>query len=95
LHATDRIFWVYILENTAGRFYVGSTDDPDRRLLEHNSTQGDSTFTHKNGPWHLVWRERYPTRAVAMAREKQIKSMKSAKWVREQLLNGGVPTRRD
>jgi len=78
---------VYILRNPTDRFYVGSSDDPDRRATEHNSDLGKRTFTHKNGPWELVWREPHATRAAAMAREKQIKSMKSAKWIREQLLN--------
>ncbi|MBN2210394.1 MAG: GIY-YIG nuclease family protein [Sedimentisphaerales bacterium] len=31
------MFWVYILINrTAGKRYVGQTDDLDRRLEEHN-----------------------------------------------------------
>jgi hypothetical protein len=30
-----------------------------------------------------------------MARERQIKGMKSARWIRESLLNGRVPTGRD
>jgi hypothetical protein len=30
-----------------------------------------------------------------MQRERQIKSMKSAQWIREHLLNGRVPTSRD
>jgi len=80
-------FWVYNLENEAGRFYVGSSDDPERRLTEHNDTSsGHVTFTHKHGPWELVWQESHPTRAAAMARERQIKRMKSAHWIRANLL---------
>lgn len=89
------MFRVYILENPAGRFYVGSTDDVDRRLTEHNSILEKKTYTHKNGPWKLVWTEQHPTRSSAMIREKQIKSMKSSKWIRENLLNGRVPMNRD
>jgi predicted GIY-YIG superfamily endonuclease len=81
-------FWVYILENAAGRFYIGSSDDVDRRLGEHNSDEGHRTFTHKNGPWRLVWREAHPGRSDAIKRERKIKSMKSAKWIRENLLCG-------
>ena len=91
-----RMFWVYILQNPAGKFYVGQTDNLEHRLYSHN--RDDKTlgkFTRKNGPWHLVWSERHPTRASAVARERQIKMMKSAKWIREELLNGRVPTRRD
>jgi putative endonuclease len=89
------VFWVYILRNPAGKFYVGSSDNPDRRLVEHNSDLGNKTFTHKNGPWELVWREPHPTRGDAVTRERRIKSMKSAKWIREHLLNSRVPTGRD
>jgi putative endonuclease len=90
------IYWVYILQNAGGGFYIGSSDDPDRREQEHNDVgRGSATYTHKNGPWKLVWREAHPNRAAAVARERQIKRMKSAKWIRENLLNGRVPTRRD
>ena len=88
--------WVYILQNAQGRFYIGQTDDLDLRLHSHNRTDRTlGKFTRKNGPWELVWSEEHPTRASAMARERQIKGMKSARWIREQLLKGGVPTGRD
>ena len=86
---------MYILENPKGRFYIGSSDDVDRRVAEHNDTWGSATFTHKNGPWTLVWREGHSTRSSAVARERQIKSMKSSRWIRDTLLNGGVPIDRD
>ncbi len=88
-------FWVYVLENAAGRFYVGYTDDPQRRLREHNSSRGHVTFTHKSGPWKLVWHEEHSSRGEAVRRERQIKGAKSARWIRENLLNGRVPTSRD
>ena len=80
-------YWVYVLENPDGRFYIGSTGNLDKRLAQHNAVRKEgSKFSHKNGPWSLVWKEPHPTRASAMQREKQIKAMKSAKWIREQLL---------
>jgi predicted GIY-YIG superfamily endonuclease len=85
------MFWAYILENPAGRFYVGHTDDLIQRLQNHNRTDTiNGKFTRKNGPWRLVWSEKHPTRSTAVARERQIKSMKSARWIRGTLLNGGV-----
>jgi putative endonuclease len=80
-------FWTYILQNAAGKFYIGSTSDPAVRLERHNSGVGKPTFTHKNGPWEVVWTEPHPTRGDAVARERQIKRMKSARWIRENLLN--------
>lgn len=90
------MFWVYILQNPQGRFYVGQTDDVERRVRQHNEPQpGLGKYTHKNGPWVLVWSEGHPSRAAAMARESEIKSWKSARTIRERLLGGKVPARRD
>jgi predicted GIY-YIG superfamily endonuclease len=49
-------------------------------------------FTRKNGPWNLVWNQEHPTRSSAMARERHIKAMKSANWIRQHLLKGLVFT---
>jgi predicted GIY-YIG superfamily endonuclease len=79
---------VYVLENEDGRFYVGQTDNLERRVEEHNaSAPTNGKFTLKNGPWKLVWCEGHPTRADAMQRERQIKRMKSSRWIREHLLH--------
>jgi len=85
-------FYVYVLENAAGRFYVGQTDDVQQRLVRHNAPPEDGRrYTAKHSPWRLVWSEERGTRAEAMARERQIKSMKSARWIREHLLSVQSP----
>src|SRR5215469_3766917 len=90
------MFWVYILQNPEGRFYTGHTDNLEARLRSHNRTDRVAgKYTRKKGPWELVWSEEHPSRASAMGRERQIKAMKSAQWIREVLLNRRVPTRRD
>ena len=90
------MFWVYILQDPEERFYVGHTADLEARLRSHNRTDRFfGKFTRKNGRWELVWREEHPTRASAVARERQIKAMKSARWIREVLLNDRVPKPRD
>ncbi len=90
------MYWAYIVQNPQGQFYIGHTDDLTLRLRSHNRTDRTlGKFTRKNGPWELVWTEEHPTRSSAMARERRIKNMKSARWIREQLLTGRVPTRRD
>ena len=94
--AKSQTYWTYILQNLAGKFYIGHTEDVERRLTDHNNPQiGKGKFTHKHGPWQLVWTEPHPSRSEAMKREKEIKAMKSARWIRETLLNGRVPTSRD
>ena len=81
------MFWVYILQSSRGKFYVGQTEDLSARLKFHNQTDHiDGHFTRKNGPWKLVWSELHDSRQSAMKRERQIKRMKSAKWIRAHLL---------
>ena len=90
------MFRVYILQNPIGRFYIGQTEDLPARLISHNRTDKiTGKYTRKNGPWKLVWSEEHDSRVSAMARERQIKRMKSARWIREELLKGRVPTSRD
>ena len=83
------MFWVYVLQNPKGRFYIGHTDDLIARVANHNRI--DKTlgkFTRKNGPWFLLWSEEHAKRSSAMRREHQIKSWKSAKRIRTVLLGG-------
>jgi len=81
------MFWVYILQNPKGRFYIGHSDDLITRVANHNRV--DKTlgkFTRKNGPWVLPWSEEHAERSSAMRREHQIKSWKSGKRIRTILL---------
>ena len=81
-------YHVYVLENPEGRFYIGQTENLEKRISDHNRT--DCTrgkYTRKNGPWELVWYEQHPSRSSAMIREKEIKGWKSATLIRQKLLN--------
>ena len=56
------MYWVYVLQNPVGKFYVGHTDNLDFRVQSHNRTDKMlGKFTRKNGPWHLVWSEKHST----------------------------------
>ena len=86
----DIVCRVYILENTKGKFYIGQTENLKDRLVAHNDpNQPMSKYTRKNGLWRLVWQEMHSTRSSAVRRERQIKRMKSSRWIRENLLGRG------
>jgi putative endonuclease len=91
----ETVFYVYVLQNPAGRFYVGQTRHLLVRVEQHNET-GPSMgkYTLKNGPWELVWFERHPTRSSAVRRERQIKRMRSARWIKENLISPSSATAR-
>ena len=66
--------YVHLLKSRShpGRKYVGSTDDLQRRLAEHNA--GKSRHTCKFVPWECVVAVRFRDDARAEAFEKYLKS---------------------
>ena len=82
------MFWVYVLENAKGQFYIGHTNNLENRISSHNRTDKIAgKFTRKNGPWALVWSEEHPDRSSAMRREREIKNWKSARLIRDRLVH--------
>ncbi len=47
-------YFVYVLRNAQNRHYIGVSDDPERRLRQHNA--GISQWAGANGPWQLIWK---------------------------------------
>jgi len=78
------MFYLYILQSdSTGRYYIGQTDNLDRRFSEHNDACYTSSKTTKRfrGPWKLVYSEKYKTRSETMTRERQIKTWKNRKAI--------------
>ncbi|MEO7247407.1 MAG: GIY-YIG nuclease family protein, partial [Novosphingobium sp.] len=71
-------FWTYMLHCRGGYFYVGHTDDLDRRIGEHKSglIRG---FTADHLPVELVWSEEFQTRDDAKATERKLKGWSRGK----------------
>jgi putative endonuclease len=78
------MFYIYILHSEeCGQYYTGHTDDPQRRLQEHNTAPGTS-FTSKHRPWNLVASFAVgETRGEAVKIERYIKKQKSRKFLLE------------
>ncbi len=84
------MYKVYIIVNPEGKTYIGQTNNLERRLKEHNNPDYRGTLYTKRikGPWKLLYFEGYSTRGEAMKREKELKSGKGRKWIKEVLLKG-------
>ena len=77
-------FFVYILfSNTFGKYYVGMTNDLNRRLNQHNSNQVNSTKAFS--PWTIFHSESFETRIEAREREKYLKSAAGRRWRKNNL----------
>jgi predicted GIY-YIG superfamily endonuclease len=70
-------FWVYILRCVDRSYYVGHTEDLEKRIGEHESglVRG---WTQRRRPVRIAYAEEFPTREEALAAERRIKG-----WRRE------------
>ncbi|MDO8614827.1 MAG: GIY-YIG nuclease family protein [Dehalococcoidia bacterium] len=78
-------FWLYILRCADASYYIGHTDDLEKRIAEHNWGKV-SPYTRKRRPLHLVFADEFPTRLEALERERQLKGWSRAK--KEALIKG-------
>lgn len=82
------MFYIYILKSEkSGKYYVGCSNNIERRLQEHNN--GLSKYTRLNKPWILVYKEQFNNLSEARLREKQIKSWKKRSAI-ERLISGPI-----
>jgi predicted GIY-YIG superfamily endonuclease len=65
-------FWTYMLRCTDEAYYVGHTDDLEKRLGEHQ-LGAIPGFTSTRRPVALVWSQAFVTREEALSAELQIK----------------------
>ncbi len=73
-------YFTYIIKSQKnGKYYIGSSDDVNRRLLDHNWSRTPSTKT--GIPWVLVYFESFDSRSEAMKREYEIKAKKSRNYI--------------
>lgn len=81
--------YTYILQVSDGRYYVGSTENLEKRLAEHQRGEG-AMFTKAYLPVKLVYTEEYPRIEDAFRREKQLQKWSHAK--KEALIKGDIAT---
>lgn len=75
-------YYVYIITNKyRTTFYIGMTNDLNRRIWEHSDFVG-SSFTKKYNLKDLIYYEEFNDVSQAIAREKQLKN-----WKREWKIN--------
>jgi putative endonuclease len=85
--------FVYILQSLKdSKYYIGETSDVEARLCFHNA--GLQRSTKHRRPFKIVLIEVYADRALALKKEKQIKSWKGGIQFRK-LVEGSGPASRD
>lgn len=72
--------FLYILfSRKLNKFYIGSTNNIERRLYEHNI--GHSVYTKNGIPWEMVFFREFDTLLLARAEERRLKKCKNRKYI--------------
>ncbi len=69
----DKLLYVYILKCADGSYYVGVTNNFQKRVAEHNSGYDTKSYTYRRRPVELVFVETFQNYQQAIAFEKQVK----------------------
>jgi putative endonuclease len=79
-------FYVYVLQCSDGTYYVGCTNNLNKRLVEHNTSKKGAQYTKIRRPVLLKYFEEFPTLLFARRREVEIKgwrrSKKESLWIK-------------
>ncbi len=70
------MYYVYVIQNEAKKFYLGYTENLEKRLTDHNEGGTESTKNHK---WELVYYEAYSNKRYAYEREQTLKKNRRMK----------------
>ncbi|PKD44850.1 GIY-YIG nuclease family protein [Rhodohalobacter barkolensis] len=75
-------YYLYILQSKVKEtYYVGMSNDPDRRLHFHN-TDNRKAHTSRYRPWKIAYSHPLESKKEAIAAESKVKSWKSKKMIR-------------
>ena len=84
---------VYILQSEDGRYYIGSTIDLNRRLLQHAQGQTPTTQRFKNP--RLVFSQKYPSLTIARKIELRLKKLKRKDYIDKIITDGYIKIKLD
>ena len=74
------MYFAYVLRSEKDNSrYVGSAENIERRLIEHN--KGKVRYTKGKKPWKLIYFEQFKTRSEARKREIFLKSGQGRKYL--------------
>ena len=74
-----KTFWVYMVLCDDGSYYIGVTNNVDRRVAQHNLGEDKDSYTFRRRPVHLVYASEFQHAGDGINWEKQIKRWSRAK----------------
>ena len=80
-------FVYYLYSAKLGKYYIGKSNDVQRRLTEHN--RGKEKYTSQGMPWLLAGYASCPDSITASNLEKKLKKSKNPKYVKWYIISNG------
>lgn len=71
-------YYVYIVECKDKTFYIGTTNDLEKRVIAHNTSKAGARYTKSRRPVKLVYSENCKTVSRALKREYALKQFSRA-----------------
>ena len=78
------VYFVYMLLCADGSFYLGSTNNIEKRFAAHKAGKGAS-YTRSHHPMKVVYQEDLPDKSAALRREAVLKKLSHLQ--KEKLVN--------
>ena len=79
-------YHTYVLHSkNYDKIYIGYTSNLKERIKSHNEL-GKMGYTRMYRPWTIIYTETFDSKSLAMTREKQLKSARGRRFIREELL---------
>jgi len=75
-------YFTYILECADKSLYVGSTNNLERRVKQHNESKWGAHYTKIRRPVALLYSEKFATLKEARRRENEIKGWRREKKIK-------------
>lgn len=80
-----KTYYVYILKCSDNSYYIGVSNDMERRLMEHKSGLNTKCYTYSRRPLEMVFMTEFNDINQAIAFEKQVKGWSRKK--KEAIIN--------
>ena len=82
------MWFIYILECTDGSYYIGSTNNIEKRFKNHLEGKG-AKYTKSHKPVRIIYKKEFLTKSEAFKREWELK--KFSRKQKEQLIKPQSP----
>ncbi len=78
------MYVVYAIYNKyADKYYIGQTENLERRLKQHNNHTFAGYTARYQGEWMVIYEESVSTRSDALRRERQLKSGNGREFIKQ------------